>query len=684
MQQQKSDRSGLTFEPSTFRNLSPSVVQKTASFILEFTHTLSSASTEAELIERAKGMIASVFEPKLVLLAIPKYEDPTQYGLHSESKLKEEDLGKLTDYLKGLLLSGMDSIFEQLFDAFSFLKDGSRIIVRSPASSRERILILVFGITRLDAEKSNVILSALEQMIRLRLETLRLRGAVDRRMTNLAWLHQSAAGLSGQLLNVSDLLRAISEEGRRVLGTSAAAVLVPGHEPKSGYLVKASSGFDSDQVPLSPAMFTKALEDFHVSHRKAITYKGQLNEIFLLVPLMLRGESNGMLLFYSNNPEFQLTEDLIQIAEIFGGWISIAIENAMMFERVSSSQREWENTFDSIADPIYIVDTEYKLRKMNKSLAAFTMKSIKLPLEMSCFRYLFQRSTICPWCPVPKGMQTGQAITVEAPVFADGIWQIQSFPYTDKTDKRIGSINVLRDITILKRMQEQLIESEKMASTGKLISGVAHEVRNPLFGISTTVRALSNELGNKEELKPFLEIITSETGRLNRLMEDLLNYSRPVKIDKNQSDILEIVKEVIEHFQHVPAAQDVTINLFSSDNIPLMYVDRNKINQVLVNLFDNGIQHSRGPARIDVFLEYLSLANPPEIHLVVKDNGIGIGKENLPRIFDPFYTTRQRGTGLGLSIVRKVIHDHGGRIGVESHADVGTTFRISLPVSIAK
>jgi two-component system, NtrC family, sensor kinase len=678
MQQQKSDRSGLTFEASAISSLSPTDLQRTASLILQITGSLTSATTEEELIEKAKDSIVQLFNPSALFLAIPYPEEASKFRLYSEAKLVEQELQNIQEYLKGLLQSGVDSIFEQLFDTFPGLREVPKIIVRSPVSAQNRLFILLAGTSSLNPDQSLALLKTIEQILRLRLESIRLQTAVDRRIMNLAWLHQSASGLSGQLLNVGDLLQAISEEGRKVLGATAAAVLVP--DPRSGYEVKAKSGFDSD-LPLSSALFTRALEDFQVSGRKAVTYRGEQNEVSLLVPLMLRGESKGILFFYSNKPDFQLGDDLLQIAEIFGSWVSIAIENAMMFERVSSSQREWENTFDSIADPIYIVDTEYKLRKMNKSLAAFTMKSIKLPLELNCFRYLFQRSTMCPWCPVPKGMQTGQAITVEAPVFSDGIWQIQSFPYTDKTDKRIGSINVLRDITVLKRMQEQLIESEKMASTGKLISGVAHEVRIPLFGISTTVRALSNELGNKEDLKPFLEIITSETGRLNRLMEDLLNYSRPVKIDKNQSDIIEILREAIEHFQHVPSAQDATINLFSSDNVPPIYVDRNKITQVLINLFDNGIQHSRGPAKIDVFLEYLSLANPPEIHLVVKDNGTGINKQNLARIFDPFFTTRQRGTGLGLSIVRKVIHDHGGRIAVESHEDVGTTFRISLPMS---
>jgi two-component system, NtrC family, sensor histidine kinase HydH len=231
-------------------------------------------------------------------------------------------------------------------------------------------------------------------------------------------------------------------------------------------------------------------------------------------------------------------------------------------------------------------------------------------------------------------------------------------------------------------MQEQLIETEKLASMGKLISGVAHEVRNPLFGISATARALSNELGSEEKFKPYLDIITSETTRLNRLMEDLLDYSRPVRIDKNPSDLNEIIHEVIEHFRLPSPNDNIVINFLCADRIPAINIDRNKLKQVLFNLVENAFQHAGEKPHVDIFLEYLSLMDPPQILIVIKDNGAGVSPENLPRIFDPFFTTRQGGTGLGLSIVRKVIHDHDGRIAVESHLGVGTTFRISLPVFV--
>ena len=162
-------------------------------------------------------------------------------------------------------------------------------------------------------------------------------------------------------------------------------------------------------------------------------------------------------------------------------------------------------------------------------------------------------------------------------------------------------------------------------------------------------------------------------------MEELLNYSRPVKIDKNPSDISEILQEVIGRYRNMPEAH-VAMRLFGAESIPPINVDRNKIHQVLLNIVENAIQHSGDQPEIDIFLEYLSLSYPPEIQIVIKDHGSGINPDILPRIFDPFFTTRSRGTGLGLSIVRKVVHDHGGRIAVESHPGIGTTFRISLPV----
>ena len=661
---------------------SPGNLEGAENLLLNLNSSLAETDSEQQLMEKLRDFVVSSLDPLAVFLAVNESDLQSRFRLYSFSRLEGENEQALTEFLNKILGSGIDPISVGLFDSFAFLNGVSRILIKTAARHSVRMMIFILGSKEGSSEGNSALLNFLEQSFRVRIENLRLRETMQEQVANLAGLYKSVEGLGREIRNASDLLPAICEEARRVLGAAASAVLMPTDETKRSYVVKVQSGFDSGELPLSDALFARAMEDFETSRRKAVVYSGRNKEKLLLVPLIQGNEPIGVLFLWCTNPDFHLSDDRLQIAEILAVWISISIENAVMFDRVSQSQREWENTFDSIADPIYIVDNDYVLRKMNRSLASYVSKNIKLPMERNCFRYLFHRNTVCPWCPVPKGVETGESVTVEAPVFAGGLWQIQSFPFTDKSGTRVGSINVMRDITILKRMQEQLIESEKLASAGKLISGVAHEVRNPLFGISTTVRALANELGNKQELKPYLDIVTNETARLNRLMEDLLNYSRPVQIDKNPSDMTEIVREVIEHFNLVPAAQaqEVSISFFNSDNIPPINVDTGKIKQVLFNLFENGIQHSAAKARIDVFLEYLALATPPEIHLVVKDNGKGISPENLKKIFDPFYTTRQRGTGLGLSIVRKVIHDHGGRISVESHQDVGTTFRISLPV----
>lgn len=674
-------KSELALENPTFPQFSRSELQRAGQVLARLVECISLDVTEEEFIEEVLTVLRDRLKASGLYIAISKSLDGSKYTVHGKSKLKQAFQAELKLNLEGLLLSGIDSISSEIVKSLSLKESGELTLVRSPLGGSERLLLMAFG-----GKESLVVpvLTLAEPLIRRRIQAFRSEAARKQAGLFLDKIHEASQKVVRNLLLQSQLYSNLLEDAKNILHSNACAILLPTDETRAHYFVKAQSGFGENSRPIPDALFSKAFVDYELNERTAIEYRAGENTVYLLVPLTQRNFVSGILLFSGTDSSFrQSGVQWREVAQIYGDWVSLANETMTLFDRFTASQTEWENTFDSIADPIYIIDDVYRLKKINKSLSAYAMKSIKLPLDPQCYRYLFNQSSICPWCPVPNSLASGMPETVEASLFSSGTWQLQTFPFTDKQETRRGSINVLRDITLLKRMQEQLIETEKLASAGKLISGVAHEVRNPLFGISATVRALANELKNKQDIQSYVDIIMSETTRLNRLMEDLLNYTRPVKIDKNPSDLMDVVKEVLNQFENLPDGQKAQINVISGDRIPAMNMDRNKMKQVLFNLFENGIQHAREEPRLEVFVQYMSLADPPEVHLVVKDNGSGISRENLTKVFDPFFTTRKKGTGLGLSIVRKVIHDHGGRIAVESHPGIGTTFRITLPLAVA-
>ncbi len=671
--------SDFLLEHPLFQDFCLDDLQRVGVMLAELVESISNPATEEDFLDQTLNILSERLRSAGVFLAISDARYPGIYRVREGPNQDPVKNVQVRAHIDGLLISGIDSIFAEILESLPGAESQKVTLVRSPHSEQERILIIVFG----SKEPLAVpILTLAEPMIRTRLQAFRSQAAQERGLLFLNGVHETSRKMLRHLLSQSQLLAILLEDSRKILRAESCAVLIPTDETHSDYVVQAQVGYAGNNRPIPGALFSQAFLDYELNDRRAIFYRAGEKEVCLLVPLSQRQSVGGILLFSGSDSSFQYSgDDWRRVAEMFGDFVSIANETAILFDRFAASQSEWENTFDSIADPIYIIDNEYRLKKINKSLSFYAMKSIKMPMDPQCYRYLFNLNSICPWCPVPKSLETGMPESIESPLFTGGTWQIQAFPYTDKDENRRGSINVLRDITVLNRMQEQLIETEKLASAGKLISGVAHEVRNPLFGISATVRALANELKEKQDIQPYLDIIMSETTRLNRLMEDLLNYTRPVKIDKNPSDLIELVNEVIEHFQHLPEAQNAQFNVIAGDKIPPMNMDRNKMKQVLVNLLENGIQHAKEDPRVDIFLQYLSLADPPEIYLVIKDNGAGITTDNLTKVFDPFFTTRQKGTGLGLSIVRKVIHDHGGRISVESHPGIGTTFRVTLPLA---
>jgi two-component system sensor histidine kinase HydH len=259
----------------------------------------------------------------------------------------------------------------------------------------------------------------------------------------------------------------------------------------------------------------------------------------------------------------------------------------------------------------------------------------------------------------------------------------------DKADNQVFHLGIVKDITEQKRLSEQLIISKQLAVVGELVAGVAHEVRNPLCGITATLSALAKHLDAKsaddeKDVRPFIDVVMSEAYHLNELMEQLLEHSRPVKLDSHLEDIRFIIEEVIGEWKSQSEAKHVALVLECPEGIPDLRLDRRKMHGVFANLIDNALQHTEAGGRVNIKVspEFRETRNGEIRHLQieVRDTGAGIAQEDLSKVFEPFYTTRRTGTGLGLAIVRKTIHDHGGAITVQSTRGKGAAFKFNLPL----
>jgi signal transduction histidine kinase len=242
----------------------------------------------------------------------------------------------------------------------------------------------------------------------------------------------------------------------------------------------------------------------------------------------------------------------------------------------------------------------------------------------------------------------------------------------------MGSVGILRDITTVKRLQKELREKENLALIGEVVSSIAHSLSNPLNIISGNADYL---LLNKQEEQPEyeeLKAIVEETTRITKSLRGLLNFSRPITVEKTPIDINTLVEEVIQKTRFTLGSKDIHFKKNLERNLPLINADKGQIEEVLTNITVNAIQAFVHKGEV----AFKSRANADSVYIDISDNGPGIPKENIDKIFQPFFSSKGygKGTGLGLSIVKRIITEHGGSVKVKSVKGKGTTFTISLPV----
>ncbi len=252
--------------------------------------------------------------------------------------------------------------------------------------------------------------------------------------------------------------------------------------------------------------------------------------------------------------------------------------------------------------------------------------------------------------------------------------------YLCKTFNSMVAAIVERDNLLKEDTQKQIIQSEKLASLGKLAAGIAHEINNPLTGVLTYSSILLEELKDTEH-KDDLEVIVNETLRCRKIVREILNFARETRIEKERANINRVINEMLSILEKHVNFQNIAIVKDFDDAVPDMEIDINQIKQVINNLSLNASDAMSEGGTLTIRTRFDSTANAVIVEFI--DTGFGISEANIGKIFDPFFTTKQtgKGTGLGLAVTYGIIKRHNGTITVKSSTGEGTTFTIVLPVA---
>jgi two-component system sensor histidine kinase HydH len=245
-----------------------------------------------------------------------------------------------------------------------------------------------------------------------------------------------------------------------------------------------------------------------------------------------------------------------------------------------------------------------------------------------------------------------------------------------------GAVIILRDLREIKRLEEKVRRSEKLAAIGRLAAGVAHEIRNPLSSIKGFAQFLRHVLKDRPEEREYANVMVHEIDRINRVVSDLLIYSKPFEVKRTDQNLNELIDHTILLVQ--ADAKDRQIAIIK--NIPEenydLWLDPNQITHALLNLLLKSLEAVSDGGRIEVGYE---LSGKKQVSIWVEDDGCGIQDGYREKVMDPFYTTRDKGTGLGLAIVHKIVENHNGEIRIDSpplRKPNGTRITLTIPLSV--
>jgi len=380
---------------------------------------------------------------------------------------------------------------------------------------------------------------------------------------------------------------------------------------------------------------------------------------------------------------------------------SLETKIASRTQQLVSAKVAWERTFDAIVDPLAIITDNHVVLRANLAYADHAERQVNQVPGQKCYELIAGRSSPCELCPLSMDDVALRNRGADIPATGDRILHVWSYPMQLASEApgddahTIGAQNVCyyRDVTEERELESRLTQTEKLASIGLFVGGVAHEVNGPLGNIMILTEELKDDFSGSEDGLEIVHDIQSSAERCRRIIDSLRSFVRgSAQLHRERIQVDEVVAEVVRIFQRDYGSQgQVPINCRISKDIPPIRGDVALLHQLFRNLLQNAyhsLRKENGEIEVTVTEDFVSADGSKTTSVIVEvvDNGSGISDENLKHVFEPFFTTKREekmGSGLGLSISHQIVQKHRGHISVDSELGKGTKFRVVLPMGDA-
>jgi PAS domain S-box-containing protein len=515
-----------------------------------------------------------------------------------------------------------------------------------------------------------------------------------------------AATILSSVTTLHDLLRRFASTIAEAVGTDAVTIYLAGRKgeftrkyPRETMLPAKLNSLVSQDGPLVHYLNAQrepvVLDELHRIRPTPVVeqVRRRLEELNAAVALGIFAREHlvGIMLLgprLSGRIYGSMEQDALQL---LCGQLAVAVENAELFTEVQNAKVYNETLLRNLTTGVVAADTDGKVTVFNQEAEQITGVT------------RINRDLIIDELPAPlRTIIRTTLATGERQEDRDVVFQVReedvyvrasSAIFRGQEHELLGALMVITDITTLKKMEEQIRRTDRLASLGTLSAGMAHEIKNPLVSIKTFAQLLPERYAESDFRETFSGLIVHEINRIDTLVNQLLRFARPTKPLLRPMHAHETLEKTLLLVQHRLYQKEIKVVRAFDSPTDLIRADSDQLEQVFLNFFLNamdamkrggeltvGTEISTGDALIARLSGNGSQGNEA-LCISIRDTGEGIKPGDIPHVFDPFFTTKDHGTGLGLSVVHGIVQEHGGQIEVESELSKGTVFRIYMPLA---